>query len=265
MEKLKQKLLTLNIFKDNKYLNYYCKLITANLTTIKEAGITQQHHIIPRSYFKLMNLPVDNKKHNIVNLKLKDHIKAHWFLMKASANNIIKGQNAAAIRYMCNQFDIKQIDTLDLEEVYKQDTLCKAALMTKRHKTGWGCHYKKVICIETGQIYNSIKEAGVAVNIWKANISAVLSHKVHTAAGYHWAYLDDKKEIERLNYIVKNNIDEHKEKRKVLNIETNEVFNSLADAANAYNLKKTNICGCCRGKCKTAGGYHWKYLEEADK
>lgn len=56
--------------------------------------------------------------------------------MKASANNIIKGQNAAAIRYMCNQFDIKQIDTLDLEEVYKQDTLCKAALMTKRRKTG---------------------------------------------------------------------------------------------------------------------------------
>lgn len=49
--------------------------------------------------------------------------------------------------------------------------------------------------------------------------------------------------------------------RKVLCVETGEVFNSLTDAANAKKCLSSTICSVCKktGK-KTAGGYHWEYI-----
>lgn len=49
----------------------------------------------------------------------------------------------------------------------------------------------------------------------------------------------------------------------VMNTDTGEVFKSISDAAKACNL----VCGerigkVCRGKASTAGGYHWKYINE---
>ena len=46
---------------------------------------------------------------------------------------------------------------------------------------------------------------------------------------------------------------------KVKNIETGEVFNSIVEAAEKYNLKATHITRVCRGKRKTTGGFHWEY------
>ena len=70
---------------------------------------------------------------------------------------------------------------------------------------------------------------------------------------------------------------EHKEKlqqacvkatsKPVVCVETNEIFSSIADAQ-----RKTNICSRTishvvnkHPRYKTAGGYHWKYLEEVKK
>lgn len=49
----------------------------------------------------------------------------------------------------------------------------------------------------------------------------------------------------------------------VMNTDTGEVFRSISDAAKACNL----VCGerigkVCRGKASTAGGYHWKYVNQ---
>ena len=64
---LKDTLLSLNIFEDNEYLDAYIKLIEANKETKKEQFKTALHHIIPKAYFKKMNLPIDNSKNNLVN------------------------------------------------------------------------------------------------------------------------------------------------------------------------------------------------------
>ncbi len=51
-----------------------------------------------------------------------------------------------------------------------------------------------------------------------------------------------------------------KNMKKVICIETGEIFNSMAEA---QKIKKVNnISLCCSGKYKTAGGYHWRYYEE---
>ena len=54
---------------------------------------------------------------------------------------------------------------------------------------------------------------------------------------------------------------------KVLCVETGMVFDCIKDASIWLGIKytkngATNIGQCCRGKQKTAYGYHWKYVKE---
>lgn len=39
------------------------------------------------------------------------------------------------------------------------------------------------------------------------------------------------------------------------------LFNSLCDASRKTGVCVENICNCCKGKRKKAGGYRWKYAE----
>lgn len=55
----------------------------------------------------------------------------------------------------------------------------------------------------------------------------------------------------------------HKKYRSVQNIETKEIFGSIDEATKACGLKSSSaITQCCQGKQKTAGGYHWEYVDE---
>lgn len=49
--------------------------------------------------------------------------------------------------------------------------------------------------------------------------------------------------------------------KKVVNIDTGEVFESVKSAAEKYDLKDTHISRVCKGKGKTTGGFRWKYFE----
>ena len=50
---------------------------------------------------------------------------------------------------------------------------------------------RKVICCETGVIYNSAKDAGDANGLQRGNIFSVASHYYgfKTAGGYHWEFV----------------------------------------------------------------------------
>lgn len=62
---------------------------------------------------------------------------------------------------------------------------------TNNEPTFKTAHTKKVKCIETGVIYNSIKEAQETLKI--NNISRVCQKipKYKTAGGYHWEYVKE--------------------------------------------------------------------------
>lgn len=51
-----------------------------------------------------------------------------------------------------------------------------------------------------------------------------------------------------------------KHRKKVRNVDTGEVFNSIGDAAKTIATGKCHIGGVCDGKHKTAGGYRWEYI-----
>lgn len=47
---------------------------------------------------------------------------------------------------------------------------------------------KKIICIETGEKFNSLTEAAIAINRSVVSLSNHLRGRRKTCAGYHWAY-----------------------------------------------------------------------------
>ena len=51
-------------------------------------------------------------------------------------------------------------------------------------------------------------------------------------------------------------------KRKVLCVEEGIVYDSVADAARAMNVKRPSITVCCEGKKPTICGFHWAYVDE---
>lgn len=58
---------------------------------------------------------------------------------------------------------------------------------------------------------------------------------------------------EAIEKIIKSN------QKSVINIDTHKKFESLKHAGQYYNINPVNICRCCKGRIKTAGGYQWTY------
>lgn len=116
---------------------------------------------------------------------------------------------------------------------------------------------EKVICIETGQVFDSMIEAGEIMGVFPTSISAVCRGKNKTSGGFHWAYYPcSEEEMEKkLNEGIGNN-------KKVVCVETGQVFDSLTKASECVGVSKSSISECCTGKQKTCGGFHWKYYEK---
>ena len=53
-----------------------------------------------------------------------------------------------------------------------------------------------------------------------------------------------------------------KNRKKVINLDTLQVFNSIKEAGEFYNIASTHITRVCKGKRKTCKGYHFMYYEE---
>lgn len=71
-------------------------------------------------------------------------------------------------------------------------------------------------------------------------------------------------EKKKINYLGTNN----PRARKVKCVTTGEVFNTMKEACEKYNISNQNISKCCRGRLKSAGKHpvtgeklKWKYVE----
>lgn len=105
----KQNLIKTTYFINNKYLNLYLQLINNNINTKHIKFETACHHIIPVSYFKLVNKDVDNSNFNKVNLYHKDHILAHYYLSKCTKSPL-KEKMVFALNFMINEKGKYDID-----------------------------------------------------------------------------------------------------------------------------------------------------------
>lgn len=109
-----------------------------------------------------------------------------------------------------------------------------------------------VVCIETGEIFNSLIEAAASIGINPSNISSVICGRSRTAGGKHWRRLTDNEE----------DIDfSDRRFRAVRCIETGIVYNSITEAANAIEASLSSVHSACNGKAQTAKGLHFEYVD----
>ena len=66
---------------------------------------------------------------------------------------------------------------------------------------------------------------------------------------------------ENINYGTRNKRSSEKLQKPVLCVELNQIFPSLTDAAKHCNVTLSNLSWVLTGRSKTAGGYHFEYLE----
>lgn len=136
---------------------------------------------------------------------------------------------------------------------------------------------RKVICLETLKVYDTMAQAREETGASKITDCCKHYYKHKTSAGLHWEYYDDRLSDEDYKKILQRLIKEQEENKNkhnteesikrlierssvpVICVETGTIFNSIRDACRAYNLSPSCVCCCCKGKSKTAGGFHWRY------
>ena len=129
---------------------------------------------------------------------------------------------------------------------------------------------KKVYCKETGTCFESLTEAAIWAGLTAtggSNITSQIKGDRHSAGKHpitkeplHWCF--DKSELS-------NNISQNKIKpgaKKVKNLDTNEVFSSVNEAARKYGISNITISKSCNSNGMIAVGgnkgpkYRWIFI-----
>ena len=110
---------------------------------------------------------------------------------------------------------------------------------------------RKVYCVEQNKIYKSTIDAALKNNLSSGSIYNVCKRKsgCHTCGGFHWCFADEMDGFALPR------------KKKIMCVETGEIFDSCKIAGLSKNTNAAKIGAVCNGKRKSAGDFHWKYME----
>lgn len=133
-------------------------------------------------------------------------------------------------------------------------------------------HAKKIICLNNMEVYESIKLASQKLNLKPNCIEQVLYMNNGYAKGengilYQFEYYHEGKKYKIRE--LKENV--RTLKRKVICVNTGEVFEDSGAASKKYNVSRHNIMRCCRhdrnyaGRLDDGSWIVWRFLSEYDK
>lgn len=67
--------------------------------------------------------------------------------------------------------------------------------------------------------------------------------------------------LENLRWVTSRENKDNGVSKSILCIETGKIYPSTMEAERQTGVNRANVISCCRGRYKTAGGYHWKYCD----
>ena len=115
------------------------------------------------------------------------------------------------------------------------------------------CKNKRaVICIETGEIFESIAAAAKWANVAGCTVSCAVNGRSEGAGGYHWRFADDETPSTELELKpIKSG------KRPVRCVETGTKFPTVHSAAVSIGVDDKTVIVALNHPTRTAGNYHW--------
>lgn len=119
----------------------------------------------------------------------------------------------------------------------------------------------EVVCLETRRIFSTIAEAEKYYNISKGIVSNCCRNKRKVGQDKHWMYVEDYKKLSETQIKEKLNV-KPKKSNKIINIDTNEIFNTMKEASIKYHIQENGISKCCLKTQNTCGGYKWMYYKD---
>ena len=280
---IKEKLLNTNMFLDNIYLNKYIDIVSNENNT----NYTERHHIIPKSYFKINRLKIDNSKENIVKLSYYNHILAHYYLSFCTIGKLKQASIAAFIMLIdigLNLLTIpEQKAILDIKEYAELQEAAKlifknrCAILGKKTKTK---EHRDALC-KARDLHSTTKGKKSIYNKELNKVKFVFETDLNLYLNNGWVLggkpltEDAKKKIGKGNSLAlkgkkhqpigKNKTNSGLEFNKVICIETGQIFENI-NIAKKWLLDNVGIDGgqiknCCAGQRETTGGYHWQYYK----
>lgn len=111
----------LDVFEYNQHFVAMMNIINSSRLNQPESG--HKHHIIPKCWFNMNNLPIDNSNNNIVLLSYEDHVKVHKLAYMCAKDSTFKGKMAYAYHRL-TQGDVVSNDCFKGE---------KSAMYGKQH------------------------------------------------------------------------------------------------------------------------------------
>lgn len=92
--------IVISAYKYNQHFVAMMNIINAAKLNPPTKG--HKHHIIPRCWYKMNNLPVDNSDNNLVLLTYEDHCKVHKLASLCASNSTFKAKMAFAYYRLAN-------------------------------------------------------------------------------------------------------------------------------------------------------------------
>ena len=265
------------------YYNYLCNIERLRgKFNIPNGEYYEIHHIIPRAFGGEPEKLKRNTTHdNLIWLTLSEHFEAHKilaednlqnykavyaYMMMSNRQKIKTGEEYEKIRKAFIDFD-KQIHvgkpSPNKGKIYTAEERKKISELTKK-------------AMQNPETKKKISESGKGRKPW--NLGIPMSdemkrrqsqqkkgkpiseeHKKHISEGMMGRIVSEEtrkkiSEAQRGEKCVHN--------KKIICIETGEVFFNIKDASQKLNINASNIVQVCKGKYKTAGKLHFKYVKE---
>lgn len=115
---------------------------------------------------------------------------------------------------------------------------------------------KPVICLDTGEKFNSVIDAAEHFNICPSGISGVCHGRKKTVGSLRFAFADSKIDVGE-PFLIKSN----GKPRRVICIDTGEIFESIVSAAKKLNINRRTIGDVCSGKKGRACGLKFAFAD----
>lgn len=259
-----------------------CRANTLGLHCQSQAiyGLDSSKNIL-YSYEKITDVSKDGFSRTAVNLCLKGHIKSSggvfWCYQKDYPNFDIPS-------FKMRDLSHTEIYDLDNHIIYSSPEECSQKTGLSKAKIIRVCdglenavhnrHFcflskkdqfqikqnqdeQPCVCLNTKKHYKTCTEAALDIGLksTRANsVGSVCRHKSKTIKGLTFVYEKDYSDdlLPNPPFI-----------KKVKCVETQKIFDSARVASEYYHITRSSISRCCNKAphYKTAGGYHWEFVE----